>query len=56
MTSTVDTSFELRDLAPGEVLSAVTERRRGMGFRVGVEQVGYEFQKGGDQMLRITHP
>ena len=50
--------FPLLDLngRPSKLVVAVAERLLDMGFHVGIEQVGYEFQKGGDRMLRITHP
>ena len=50
--------FPLLDLSgkPSALVAPVAERLRGMGFRVSMERVGYEFQKGGNHMLKITHP
>ena len=50
--------FPLLDLSgqPSKLVVGVGERLLGMGFHVDVEQVGYEFQKGGDRMLRILRP
>lgn len=35
-------------------LDPVVERLQGEGYTVAVERVDYEFQRGGDQMLRVT--
>ena len=50
--------FPLLDLSgkPSALVAPVAERLRGIGFRVSLEKVGYEFQKGGNHMLKITHP
>ena len=50
--------FPLLDLngKPSALVAPVVDRLHGMGFQVSIERVGYEFQKGGDHMLKITHP
>jgi SAM-dependent methyltransferase len=48
--------FPLLDLGgqPSALLEGVTQRLRDRGLRVEILQVGYEFQKGGDRMLRAA--
>jgi len=50
--------FPLLDLSgkPSALVAPVAGRLRGIGLRVSMERVGYEFQKGGNHMLKITHP
>ena len=50
--------FPLLDLSAKHSchLKAVKERLEQMEYEVRVEQVPYEFQKGGNEMLRITRP
>jgi hypothetical protein len=42
------------DGRPSPLLVPVTAALRDAGFEVAVRPVGYEFQKGGDRMLRVT--
>jgi SAM-dependent methyltransferase len=48
--------FPLLDLSgrPSALLAGVMQGLRDRGLRVEVERVGYEFQKGGDRMLRAA--
>lgn len=41
------------DGRPSPYLDEITERLQGAGFRVEIRNVSYEFQRGGNQMMRI---
>jgi hypothetical protein len=50
--------FPLLELGAGRSrhLDPVVARLRAKGCAVSIETVGYEFRKGGNQMLRVTAP
>ena len=49
--------FPLLDLngQPSAHLSTTVDRFKADGFDVTIEQVGYEFQRGGNEMLKVKH-
>ena len=42
--------------APSPYVEPVAERLEAMGLKVTIESVAYEFQRGGNQMLRVRKP
>jgi hypothetical protein len=50
--------FPLLDMSarPSAHLNPILQALRGLGFEAHVQTVPYEFQRGGNQMLRIKHP
>jgi SAM-dependent methyltransferase len=43
------------DCQPSDYLDPIIQELSKNGFKVSIQQVKYEFQKGGDRMLRIEH-